>query len=282
MAAATTVTVDLQQLPPSPPADFSHFDNPFQEVLPEIPPTTSRNTCGLFLLGEEMYDSSSSSSCLYCNWAKTPMEEQLSPLLSLDDWDVDGFYNETMPLPSSAPAPEVREEMELVNCDNNPSPMVLLELSSDDAAETTITSVLLSAVNSAVNLPDRPGAEEAGSGNLPVRRWTKDEHMLFLLGEEKYGKGNWKEISTKMAVTKTSTQVTSHAQKYHKYNQNPNSKQRNGKSCISKSSIFGITAVDPHSMACLLRRRVAPAAIQPPLTLPQIQQFTITNYFPCV
>ncbi|XP_022145130.1 transcription factor DIVARICATA-like [Momordica charantia] len=214
------------------------------------------------------------------------MEEQLPPLLSLDDWDIDGFYNETMPLPSApAPAPEVRQEMqfpvELVNSDNNPSPMVLLELSSDDdVAETTTTNVLLSDVSSAVNLPERPGAEEAGSGNLPVRRWTKDEHMLFLMGLEKYGNGNWKEIATEFVVTRTSTQVASHAQKYCKYRQNPNINQRNGKSCRSKSSIFDITAVDPHSRVRLLRRRRAPAAIQPPLPPLQVQQFTITNYYP--
>ncbi|GMN41356.1 hypothetical protein TIFTF001_010576 [Ficus carica] len=44
--------------------------------------------------------------------------------------------------------------------------------------------------------------------------WTKDEHRRFLLGLLKYGKGDWRNISRNFVVTKTPTQVASHAQKY--------------------------------------------------------------------
>ncbi|CAN4080909.1 unnamed protein product [Withania somnifera] len=44
--------------------------------------------------------------------------------------------------------------------------------------------------------------------------WTEDEHRLFLLGLEKYGKGDWRSISRNFVVTRTPTQVASHAQKY--------------------------------------------------------------------
>ncbi|EFJ09209.1 hypothetical protein SELMODRAFT_47768, partial [Selaginella moellendorffii] len=44
--------------------------------------------------------------------------------------------------------------------------------------------------------------------------WTEDEHRLFLLGLEKFGKGDWRSISRNFVVSRTPTQVASHAQKY--------------------------------------------------------------------
>ncbi|XP_058760437.1 uncharacterized protein LOC131633764 [Vicia villosa] len=55
---------------------------------------------------------------------------------------------------------------------------------------------------------------------LPKRKrketthWTVDEHRLFLKGLHEYGKGRWKDISKYVVLTKTSTQVASHAQKF--------------------------------------------------------------------
>ncbi|KAL2245195.1 transcription factor DIVARICATA-like [Sesamum indicum] len=46
------------------------------------------------------------------------------------------------------------------------------------------------------------------------RPWTEDEHRLFLLGLEKYGKGDWKSISRYVVLTRNPTQVASHAQKH--------------------------------------------------------------------
>lgn len=44
--------------------------------------------------------------------------------------------------------------------------------------------------------------------------WTEEEHRRFLMGLLKYGKGDWRNISRNYVISKTPTQVASHAQKY--------------------------------------------------------------------
>ncbi|XP_059291419.1 transcription factor SRM1-like [Lycium ferocissimum] len=67
--------------------------------------------------------------------------------------------------------------------------------------------------------------------------WTEDEHRLFLLGLEKYGKGDWRSISRNFVMTRTPTQVASHAQKYFIRLNSMNKDRR-------RTSIYDITSVN--------------------------------------
>ncbi|GLJ41605.1 hypothetical protein SUGI_0861100 [Cryptomeria japonica] len=59
--------------------------------------------------------------------------------------------------------------------------------------------------------PPAKSSEQERKKGIP---WTEEEHRLFLMGLSKYGKGDWRSISRNYVVTRTPTQVASHAQKY--------------------------------------------------------------------
>ncbi|CAA6656418.1 unnamed protein product [Spirodela intermedia] len=63
--------------------------------------------------------------------------------------------------------------------------------------------------------------------------WTEDEHRMFLLGLKKLGKGDWRGISRNFVVSRTPTQVASHAQKYFIRQTNASRRKR-------RSSLFDI------------------------------------------
>ncbi|XP_020592390.1 transcription factor MYBS3-like [Phalaenopsis equestris] len=61
--------------------------------------------------------------------------------------------------------------------------------------------------------------------------WSEEEHRAFLAGLEKLGKGDWCGISRNFVITRTPTQVASHAQKYFLRQNSPVKKKR-------RSSLF--------------------------------------------
>lgn len=60
---------------------------------------------------------------------------------------------------------------------------------------------------------DEPAVKKQRENKKGVA-WTAEEHRLFLLGLQKFGKGDWRSISRHFVQSRTPTQVASHAQKY--------------------------------------------------------------------
>ncbi|KAI4306793.1 hypothetical protein L6164_030039 [Bauhinia variegata] len=79
------------------------------------------------------------------------------------------------------------------------------------------------------------GSEQERKKGVP---WTEEEHRRFLMGLLKYGKGDWRNISRNFVVTKTPTQVASHAQKYYIRQNHSGVKERR------RPSIHDITIVN--------------------------------------
>ncbi|KAF6149891.1 hypothetical protein GIB67_008612 [Kingdonia uniflora] len=65
--------------------------------------------------------------------------------------------------------------------------------------------------------------------------WTEEEHKKFLLGLQKCGKGEWRGIAHNYVISRTPTQVASHAQKYFIRQSNMSGRKR-------RSSLFDMTA----------------------------------------
>ncbi|KAK4765370.1 hypothetical protein SAY86_026460 [Trapa natans] len=65
--------------------------------------------------------------------------------------------------------------------------------------------------------------------------WTEDEHLRFLIGLQRLGKGEWRGIARDYVTSRTPAQVASHAQKYYLRRSNANRRKR-------RTSLFDMAA----------------------------------------
>ncbi|URE27154.1 Myb-like DNA-binding domain [Musa troglodytarum] len=101
------------------------------------------------------------------------------------------------------------------------------------------------------------------SGNQKRRKgqaWTVDEHRLFLRGLDKYGKGDWRNISRNCVLTRTPTQVASHAQKYFLRQSSVSRRPRTSILDISSADSEEDLPVSMESVTCALGTPDDPAA----------------------
>lgn len=107
----------------------------------------------------------------------------------------------------------------------------------------------------------------------PRRAWSPEEHLLFLQGLEKFGKGNWKEIAEMMG-SKSSSQIQIHAQRFF---------QRQQQVTKTKRSIHDLTLSD-YVVESNYYEYEDPTSVymqQTPTTVdifPRLHQFAHINY----
>uniref|UniRef100_A0A7N0ZWW8 Uncharacterized protein n=1 Tax=Kalanchoe fedtschenkoi TaxID=63787 RepID=A0A7N0ZWW8_KALFE len=83
-------------------------------------------------------------------------------------------------------------------------------------------------------LSDDPAHVNRRSDRKKGTPWTEEEHRLFLIGLHKLGKGDWRGIARNYVITRTPTQVASHAQKYFIRQSNASRRKR-------RTSLFDMT-----------------------------------------
>nr|XP_004239479.1 transcription factor DIVARICATA-like [Solanum lycopersicum] len=121
---------------------------------------------------------------------------------------------------------------------------------NDKAAKSTSNVELSSSTSGKEERPLSPmpisynDSNNGDSVNLLSRKqegkWTEEEHEAFLIGMEKVGR-NWTRVSKEFVLSRTPTQITSHAQKYFEGLRNDRGPKR---------SVFDITLERQSTTTC--------------------------------
>ncbi|XP_057809040.1 transcription factor DIVARICATA-like [Salvia miltiorrhiza] len=120
-----------------------------------------------------------------------------------------------------------------------------------------------------LDLQPKPDDDSKNKTGPPRRRgipWTEEEHQLFLMGLNKYGKGDWRSISRYYVITKTPTQVASHAQKYFRRQTSSTPADRR------RPSIHDIHTVSPAAAAFASPSLPNPIPFPPSALIPALHQ----------
>ncbi|KAJ0964792.1 hypothetical protein J5N97_025930 [Dioscorea zingiberensis] len=93
--------------------------------------------------------------------------------------------------------------------------------------------------------------------------WTEEEHRMFLVGLQKLGKGDWRGIARNFVVSRTPTQVASHAQKYFIRQTNATKRKR-------RSSLFDMVPEMPMDELPVLEEEFMPPSANEPEEPPKL------------
>ncbi|GFR40575.1 hypothetical protein Agub_g1155 [Astrephomene gubernaculifera] len=80
---------------------------------------------------------------------------------------------------------------------------ILLSLSNDEVVQQDVDTS-----------DDQHNSSDFANASRKGQPWTEEEHLAFLQGLRKLGKGNWRQIAKSFVPSRTPTQVASHAQKH--------------------------------------------------------------------
>jgi len=130
---------------------------------------------------------------------------------------------------------------------------------SQHVATPSFSNGTASAANSSSTRSPGTASSNNSAASKKGQPWSETEHLAFISGLKKLGKGNWRGISRYYVQTRTPTQVASHAQK-HFMRLNGITKRKSRFSILEQAAVSQVGLAD--------KTPAAPPASQPPAAHP--------------